>query len=216
MLPSHRGRDTPIRSEGSDDYPSAALSLLSRDGYRPAWQVAGGQATLSVPAVPRGGRAHVSPGVCLRRSVSCHQATNRGYGHERQWHSRYGAGVTHQPDHSHKRMKKKEPELEHVHQALLQHLHPEHVEVEICRAEEWAHRRGLTSELDEMWSDVGKKAEPRWRWHAIDHHSGTVLAYVFGRRKEICRSYYDSRKSLYLVAACGNHECIGFVKARTV
>jgi insertion element IS1 protein InsB len=28
-----------------------------------------------------------------------------------------------------------------------------------------------------------KKAEPRWLWHAIDHHSGTVLAYVFGRRK---------------------------------
>ena len=47
-------------------------------------------------------------------------------------------------------MKKKEPELEHVHQALLKHLHPEHVEVEICRAEELAHRRGLTSELDEM------------------------------------------------------------------
>ena len=30
----------------------------------------------------------------------------------------------------------------------------------------------------------GKKAEPRWLWHAIDHHSGTVLAYVFGRRKD--------------------------------
>src|SRR5215468_7038590 len=48
------------------------------------------------------------------------------------------------------------------------------------------------------------------------HHSGKILAYVFGRRKEICRSDYDSRKSLYLVAACGNHECIGFVKARPV
>src|SRR5207247_10797006 len=99
---------------------------------------------------------------------------------------------------------------------VLQHLHPAHVEVEVCRADELAQRRGLTSELDEMWSYVGKKAEPRWLWHAIDHHSGAVLAYVFGRRKEICRSYYDSRKSLYLVAACGNHECIGFVKARTV
>ena len=68
--------------------------------------------------------------------------------------------------------------------AVLTHLHPEHVEVEICRAEELAQRRGLTSELDEMWSYVGKKAEPRWLWHAIDHHSGTVLAYVFGRRKD--------------------------------
>jgi insertion element IS1 protein InsB len=70
-----------------------------------------------------------------------------------------------------------------VNQAVLKYLPPEHVEVEICRADELAQRRGLTSELDEMWSDVGKKAESRWLWHAIDHHSGTVLAYVFGRRK---------------------------------
>ena len=68
--------------------------------------------------------------------------------------------------------------------AVLKHLHPAQVEVEICRAEELDRRRGLTSELDEMWSYVGKKAEPRWLWHAIDHQSGTVLAYVFGRRKD--------------------------------
>ena len=66
----------------------------------------------------------------------------------------------------------------------MQHLDPEHVEVEICRADELAQRRGLTSELDEMWSYVDKKAEPRWLWHAIDHYSGTVLAYVFGRRQD--------------------------------
>ena len=83
-----------------------------------------------------------------------------------------------------KELKKKEPHLEQVNQAVLKHLHPEHVEVEICRAEELDQRRGLTSELDEMWSYVGKKAEPRWLWHAIDHQSGTVLAYVFGRRKD--------------------------------
>jgi insertion element IS1 protein InsB len=35
-----------------------------------------------------------------------------------------------------------------------------------------------------MWSYVGKKREPRWLWHAIDHHSGHVLAYVLGRRKD--------------------------------
>jgi insertion element IS1 protein InsB len=57
---------------------------------------------------------------------------------------------------------------------MLQQLSPEHVEVERCRAEELDWRRGLTSELDEMWSYVGKKAEPRWLWHAIDHHHGTV------------------------------------------
>jgi insertion element IS1 protein InsB len=67
---------------------------------------------------------------------------------------------------------------------VLTSLPPEHIEVEFCCAEEVAQRRGLTSELDEMWSYVGKKAEQRWLWHAIDHHSGHVLAYVFGRRKD--------------------------------
>ena len=103
-----------------------------------------------------------------------------------------------------------------MNEPLLRVLPPEQVEVEVCRSEELDHRRGLTSELDEMWSYVRSKTNPRWLWHAIDHHTGKVLAYVFGRRKEICRSYYDSRKSLYLVAACGNHKCIGFVKALTV
>src|SRR5262245_59276523 len=61
---------------------------------------------------------------------------------------------------------------------------PEHVEVEIWRADALEVRRGLSSELDEMWSYVRSKANPRWLWHAIDHHSGTMLAYVFGRRKD--------------------------------
>jgi insertion element IS1 protein InsB len=30
---------------------------------------------------------------------------------------------------------------------------------------------------------VGTKKEPRWRWQAIDPHTGAVLAYGFGRRK---------------------------------
>jgi len=71
-----------------------------------------------------------------------------------------------------------------VNQVVLKQLHPEHVEIEICRADELAQRRGLDSELDEMWSYVGKKAEPRWLWHAIDHVSGAVLAYIFGRRQD--------------------------------
>jgi insertion element IS1 protein InsB len=63
-----------------------------------------------------------------------------------------------------------------VNQPLLDRLHPDHVDVIIQRAEE--------AEVDEMWSYVGKKREPRWLWHAIDHRSGHVLAYVFGRRKD--------------------------------
>jgi insertion element IS1 protein InsB len=71
-----------------------------------------------------------------------------------------------------------------VNQAVLAYLNPEQVAVEICRADELEQRRGLTSELDEMWSYVRQKANPRWLWHAIVHHSGKVLAYVFGRRKD--------------------------------
>jgi insertion element IS1 protein InsB len=71
-----------------------------------------------------------------------------------------------------------------VNQTLLASLHPEQVAVEICSADELDQRRGLSSELDEMWSYVGKKANQHWLWHAIDHYTGKVLAYVFGRRKD--------------------------------
>jgi len=32
--------------------------------------------------------------------------------------------------------------------------------------------------MDEMWSFVGNKKNQRWLWHAIDHATGQVLAYV--------------------------------------
>ena len=67
---------------------------------------------------------------------------------------------------------------------LLASLNPEQIEVEIWRADELEVHRGLSSELDEMWSFVARKTNPRWLWHAIDHHTGKVLAYVFGRRKD--------------------------------
>jgi len=57
---------------------------------------------------------------------------------------------------------KKEPELQQVNKTVLKYLHPEQVEVEICRADELAQRRGWTSELDAMWSYGSQKAEPRW------------------------------------------------------
>jgi insertion element IS1 protein InsB len=71
-----------------------------------------------------------------------------------------------------------------VHHALLAIVNPDQVEVAICRADELDQRRRLNSELDEMWSFVARKSKPRWLWHAIDHHTGAVLAYVFGRRKD--------------------------------
>jgi len=71
-----------------------------------------------------------------------------------------------------------------VNYAVLRLLNPKQVQVEICRSEELDQRRGLNSELDEMWAYVARKSNPRWLWHAIDHHTGKVLAYVFGRRKD--------------------------------
>ena len=46
---------------------------------------------------------------------------------------------------------------------LLNALQPDEVDVMIQRVEE--------AEVDEMWSYVGKKREPRWLWHAIDHRT---------------------------------------------
>lgn len=66
----------------------------------------------------------------------------------------------------------------------MQWLKPEDVEVDIVRVEEPEEAGIEEAELDEMWSYVGKKTNPRWLWHAIDRQSGQVLAYVFGRRKE--------------------------------
>jgi insertion element IS1 protein InsB len=71
-----------------------------------------------------------------------------------------------------------------MNQSVLQYFHPEQVEVEIWRADALEVRRGLSSELDEMWSYVRSQANPRWWWYAIDYHTGKVLVSVFGRRKD--------------------------------
>lgn len=63
-----------------------------------------------------------------------------------------------------------------MNQLLLNTLPPSDVNVILRRADE--------AEVDEMWSYVGKKTGQRWLWHAIDHHTGRVLAYVFGRRQD--------------------------------
>jgi insertion element IS1 protein InsB len=63
-----------------------------------------------------------------------------------------------------------------VNKPLLAQLDTDDLEVGIHRVE--------AAELDEMWSYVGKKKAPRWLWHAIEHQTGKVLAYVCGRRRD--------------------------------
>jgi len=43
---------------------------------------------------------------------------------------------------------------------------------------------GHEAELDEQWSYVGNKSNQRWLWYAVDHATNTVLAYMFGKRKD--------------------------------
>ncbi|WP_420825864.1 IS1 family transposase [Thiocystis violacea] len=73
---------------------------------------------------------------------------------------------------------KKESSLRSINEAALKKLIHSEISVEIHKVEP------VDSELDEMWSDVQNKKHPRWLWHAIDHQTGTVLAYVFGQRKD--------------------------------
>ena len=40
------------------------------------------------------------------------------------------------------------------------------------------------AEIDEQWSYLFKKNHQHSLWYAIDHATNTVLAYVFGRRKD--------------------------------
>ena len=40
------------------------------------------------------------------------------------------------------------------------------------------------AELDEMWSFVQNKSNQRWLWLAINHATGDILAYTFGKRKD--------------------------------
>src|SRR6185369_9285351 len=40
------------------------------------------------------------------------------------------------------------------------------------------------AELDEMWSFVGSKKQPQWLWGALDHQTGGIVAYTFGRRAD--------------------------------
>jgi hypothetical protein len=75
-------------------------------------------------------------------------------------------------------LKKTATALESVHPTLLRTLNPAEVAWDVERAGE------AEAEMDEMWSFVGHKGNPRWLWHAIDHHTGKVLASVLGRRKD--------------------------------
>ena len=60
------------------------------------------------------------------------------------------------------------------------------VEEALEEAEQASNSGVEESELDEMWSFVGNKKNPRWLWHAIDRSTGQVLQ-RFGVQNDECR-----------------------------
>jgi insertion element IS1 protein InsB len=93
-----------------------------------------------------------------------------------QWSAGYCPGVADQSKYGHRGIKKKALALQHVNQGVVEGCCPEAITVEVRRVE--------AAEVDEMWSFVGSKAHQRWLWHAIDHLTGVVLAYVLGTRAD--------------------------------
>ena len=74
-------------------------------------------------------------------------------------------------------LRDKGEDLESVNHRILASIeNHEDIQVVIKRCDE--------AEVDEMRSFVGKKSNQRWLWHAIDHATGRILAYVFGNRKD--------------------------------
>jgi len=46
--------------------------------------------------------------------------------------------------------------------------------------------------MDEMWGRVYCKKTPCWLWHAINHNTGEIIAYVFGTREhEVLQKLLD-------------------------
>jgi insertion element IS1 protein InsB len=68
--------------------------------------------------------------------------------------------------------------LEAVNSARFAALAPQQTIVRLCQWED------LEAEADEMWSYVQRKSQQRWLWHAIDHQTGEILAYVLADHKD--------------------------------
>jgi insertion element IS1 protein InsB len=76
------------------------------------------------------------------------------------------------------KMIKKSPHLKAINEKVLAQIQPSHTIVMLCQWEK------TEAEMDEMWSFIRCKKQERWLWHAIDHHTEVVLAYVLSDHKD--------------------------------
>ncbi len=63
-----------------------------------------------------------------------------------------------------------------MNEKFLQTTNSTQIDVSLGRIQE--------AEMDEMWSFVRSKQQQRWLWHAIDHASGKILAYVLAPHED--------------------------------
>jgi hypothetical protein len=101
----------------------------------------------------------VRVGVLPPWAAAAGEATDYRYGAQRQRYPRHCPSLKDQQGYSAERVKKKEGVIEPVNTALLRHVKPDDITVDIYKVDE--------AEVDEMWSFVGTKKAPRWLWHAI-------------------------------------------------
>jgi hypothetical protein len=120
--------------------------------------------------------AHVSLRVPEPRPPSCGETPDGGHGSHWQWEPRYRPCVKGQSDDSQQPPEKKDAGLQQVNAGLLQRLEAEQGQVIVHQV--------AAAEVDARWSFVGSKRQPRWWWHAIEHHTGQGLASVFGTRED--------------------------------
>ncbi len=73
-------------------------------------------------------------------------------------------------------LKKNDCSPSQVNTPLLETLKTTPNEVSVYRVED--------AEMDEMWSFVGSKQQQRWLWHAVDHQTGQLLAYVLAPHED--------------------------------
>ncbi len=73
---------------------------------------------------------------------------------------------------------KKSPDLKVVNAARLSQLDLSRRTVELSQ---WV---GSEAEADEMWSFDQLKQQQRWLWHAIDHETREIFAYVLSDHKD--------------------------------
>jgi IS1 family transposase len=121
-------------------------------------------------------RAHVYSGVWVSRALAGGEAANCGEDTQRQWRTGYCARAAGQGDYDNRGIKKKASALSSVNPSVVEGCCPDAITGEIRRVE--------AAEVEEMWSFVKSKAQQRWLWHALDHLTGVVLAYVVGSRAD--------------------------------